>query len=320
MSQRAQVCIRHWTSWPVDELLAECLQALGGIERFVHAGQVVVIKPNITADAPSESGGTTHVELVEALVRLVQPCAPGRLVVAEGTGKFGIQQETAFLHGGWREMAARTGVELYNLDAGPHRDISLPNGRYGKPLPVAELILDCDVLITVPCLKTHPSCDYTVSIKNGFSHIHQLKRSEVHSEYRIEEVLTDLARIRKPDLCVVDAWDGAEGVAGGTNFDHPAGARLLLAGADPVAVDVVSREVMGLHAPTRYLNWAIQDGVGCGRPGADRRGGRSAGRVPAPFSHPPRRAAATHQERHPLRPGRLQRLPHRGGDDALSLL
>lgn len=249
-------------------MLAECLQDLGGMSAFVHPGQMVVIKPNITADAPEDSGGTTHVALVEAIVREVQACAPRRLVVAEGTGMFGLAHETAFVHGGWREMAARTGVELYNLDAGPHTVFCLPDGRYAGELPVADILLQADVLITVPLIKTHITTDYTVAIKNGFAHVPQATRTKIHGQHMVENALVDINRIRKPDLTVVDGYDGADGIAGGVKFDRPAKARLMLVGADPVAVDVISRQLMCMTYRTRYLEWAAADGLGVADPAA----------------------------------------------------
>ncbi len=263
--ERTAVALRHWTDFDaLDQVLATCLADLGGMEHFVRPGQTVVIKPNLTADAPASSGGTTHVEIVEALVRQAQRCRAGRVVVAEGTGAFGASHETAFLHGGWREMAARTGVELYNLDVGPHTDIVLDHPRYPFPMPFSKLVLEADVFITVPWLKTHISADYTVALKNSYCLVPQWKRSEIHSQYLLEEALVDINRIRKPDLTVVDGWDGAEGVAGGNSFRRPAGARLMLLGADPVAVDVVSRALMEQTVRTRYLEWAIEEGLGVG--------------------------------------------------------
>jgi len=264
-NHRAVVALQRWPELSdVDRVLERCLTDLGGMARFVKPGQRVVLKPNLTANAPADSGGATHVELVEALIRLVQPCQPGRIVVAEGTGAFGTAHETAFPTGGWREMAARTGVELFNLDHGPHQEMTLEKPRYPHPLPFSQLILDADVFITVPCLKTHLGCDYTVALKNAYGQTPQWKRSEIHAQGLLEEALVDLNRIRKPDLAVVDGYDGAEGIAGGMAFDRPAGARVLIAGADPVAVDVVSREIMGLTYPTRYLTWAVEKGVGVG--------------------------------------------------------
>ncbi len=68
------VSLHRWTDFArLDQVLATCLADLGGSERFVRPGQTVVLKPNITANAPSRSGGTTHVELVEALIRFPHP-------------------------------------------------------------------------------------------------------------------------------------------------------------------------------------------------------------------------------------------------------
>jgi len=262
---RTRVSLRRWAELAdVDAVLARCLADLGGMEAFVRPGQTVVIKPNITANAPAESGGTTHPELVEAIVRQVQRCQPSRIVVAEGTGAFGTTHESAFPTGGWREMARCTGIELWNLDAGPFVEVGLEKPRYPGIIPFSQLLYEADVFITVPCLKTHLNTDYTVVLKNAYGQTPQWKRSEIHGDYLLEKALVDLNRIRKPDLCVVDGFDGAEGIAGGTDFERPAHARLMLVGTDPVAVDVISRELMCFTARTRYLNWAIEDGVGIG--------------------------------------------------------
>ncbi|MHB1319795.1 MAG: DUF362 domain-containing protein [Anaerolineae bacterium] len=230
----------------------------------MEPGGTIVIKPNLTANAPSSSGGTTHVELVEALVVAARAWRPARIVVAEGTAAFGPTHESAFPDGGWREMAARQGVELYNLEAGEHVPVRLDRPRYPHPLPISRLVLEADLFITVPLLKTHVSADYTVALKNSFALTPQATRTEVHRRYLLEEALVDINRMRAPDLVIVDGWDGAEGIAGGTDFRRPAGARVMLAGNDAVAVDVISRELMGLQMRTRYLEWAIEDGVGCG--------------------------------------------------------
>jgi uncharacterized protein (DUF362 family) len=185
-------------------------------------------------------------------------------VVAEGTAAYGTTHGSAFPDGGWREMAARQGTELYNLEAGEHMQVTLSNPGYPHSLPISRLVVEADLFISVPLLKTHVSADYTVALKNSFALTTQAVRTEVHRHYLLEEALVDINRMRAPDLIVVDGWDGAEGIAGGTDFKRPAGARVMLAGNDAVAVDVISRELMGLRMRTRYLEWAIEKGVGCG--------------------------------------------------------
>jgi uncharacterized protein (DUF362 family) len=244
------------------------LADLYGTSAPVGPGATIVIKPNLTANAPSITGGTTHVELVEALVVAARAWHPARIVVAEGTAAYGTTHESAFPDGGWRDMAARQGIELYNLETGEHVQVTLNHPRYPHPLPISRLVLEADLFISVPLLKTHVSADYTVALKNSFALTPQATRTEVHRRYLLEEALVDINRMRAPDLVIVDGWDGAEGIAGGTDFEKPAGARVMLAGNDAVAVDVISRELMGLRMRTRYLEWAIDEGVGCGDPNA----------------------------------------------------
>jgi uncharacterized protein (DUF362 family) len=246
----------------------DLLTDLYGSSAPVAPGAMIVIKPNVTANAPSHTGGTTHVELVEALVVAARAWQPARIVVAEGTAAYGISHDSAFPDGGWREMAARQGIELYNLEAGEHVQVTLDRPRYPHPLPISRLVLEADLFVTVPLLKTHVSADYTAALKNSFALVPQATRTEVHRRYLLEEALVDINRMRAPDLIVVDGWDGAEGIAGGTDFKRPAGARVMLAGNDAVAVDVISRDLMGLHMRTRYLQWAIDERVGCGDRGA----------------------------------------------------
>ena len=72
--------------------------------------------------------------------------------------------------------------------------------------------------------------------------------------------------MRSPDLIIVDGLVGAEGIAGGVGFQHPVHAEVMLAGDDPVAVDVVARDLMMMTWRTRNLQWAIEDGLGIGDP------------------------------------------------------
>jgi len=267
-------------------LLSALLDDLYGEHPPLSAGGTIVIKPNLTANAPANSGGTTHVELVEAVISAVRAWEPARIVVAEGTGAFGATHDSAFPTGGWREMARRQGVELYNLDAGEHVVVSLPRPRYPHLLPISRLILEADLFISVPLLKTHISADYTLALKNSFALTPQVKRSEIHRQYLLEEALVDINRVRPADLVIVDGWDGAEGIAGGTDFERPAAARVILAGNDPVAVDVIGRRVMGLKLRTRYLEWAVAEGVGCGDPAAIRLCGPEPEGLCHPFATP----------------------------------
>ena len=266
-AQRARVAILDWPSLDaVDGVLDRLLALMGGLERFVRPGQYVLIKPNLVAGAPPESGGTTHVELIEALVRRVQRLGPGRLVVAEGAAVADPARTFELL--GYRAMADRTGVELVDLDHAEHDPRPLADPRYPGTLEVARPILECDVLISVGCLKTHINAGITVALKNAFGTITQEARTRIHREYRLEECLCDLCRIRPPDLVIIDGLVGADGVAGGADFSRPANARLMLAGDNAVATDAIGARVMRQDVHIRTMDWAAEYGMGPNDPAA----------------------------------------------------
>jgi len=256
-----RVAIVDWCELAnVESALDQVLALMGGLDRFVKPGQYVLVKPNLVAGAPAETGGTTHVELVEALVRRIQALRPGRLVVADGAAVADAPGTWKLL--GYQAMAERTGVEMVDLDRVPHRAVPLDDPVYPGVLAVAEPILECDTLISVPCLKTHVVCGFTVAIKNAFGTVDQATRTRLHREYRVEEAIVDLNRIRTPDLYVVDGLIGSQGCAGGADFVHPADARLMLASDNPVALDAVAVHLMEQNPNVRYLHWAAEKGLG----------------------------------------------------------
>jgi len=261
---RARVAILDWPGLEdLDSVLDRLLALMGGLERFVRPGQYVLIKPNLVAGAPASTGGTTHVELVEALVRRVQRLRPGRLVVAEGAAVADPVRTFELL--GYRAMADRTGVELIDLDHAEHVPAPIADPVYPGVLEVARPILECDVLISVPCLKTHINAGITVAIKNTYGMVSQEARTRIHREYRLEECICDLSRIRPADLVVVDGLIGTQGVAGGADFTMPAGAKLMLAGDNVVAMDAVAARVMRQSPRIRSLDWAAERGLGPNR-------------------------------------------------------
>ena len=289
---RARVAMLDWTSMAdLDAVLDSLLALMGGLQRFVKPGQYVLVKPNMVAGAPPESGGTTHVELVEAIVRRIQRLSPRRLVVAEGAAVADPPRTFELL--GYRAMADRTGVELIDLDHAEHDPRPLPDPQYPGVLEVARPILECDTLISVGCLKTHINAGITVALKNAFGTITQEARTRIHREYRLEECLCDLCRIRKPDLIIVDGLVGADGVAGGADFSRPADARLMLAGDNAVAVDAIGARVMRQDVRIRSMDWAAEHGMGPNDPAEIEVVGLTVEQASRPFLSPGAHLAGT---------------------------
>jgi len=233
----------------VLEALELCLELLGGIGRFVRPGDRVLLKVNLLLGVPPERAVTTHPSVVRAMAELVKR-AGGEPWIGDASGVYGLTGK-ALRVAGFAAAAEATGARLVNFEQAGSRKIDLPASRILEAVYVARPVLECDVLISLPKLKTHQYTRMTGAIKNSFGFIPGGVKSQVHmiarTEERFCEALVDIFEIRKPDLCVIDAVEGMEGQ--GPTAGRPIRSALLLAGTDPVALDAVASSAMGIDDP-----------------------------------------------------------------------
>lgn len=241
--------------------LKDCLNLQGGINNFIKKGDIVFIKPNLTAGYPSESGATTDVRLVECLAKLVKTCNPKKIIVGEGAGTE-IDTRIAFDKLGYRAMAERTGVELLDCDRDKYVNVEVKDALYKQKFKVAQILLYCDVFISVPVLKPHSFTGITVALKNSFGLIPDKDKIEVHRSGKLEEAIVDINSVRAADLIVVDGLVAAEGIAGGSDFSHPIRRNLIIMGQDPVATDAICVKLMDHNPRILHIRWAAEKGIG----------------------------------------------------------
>ncbi|MBQ3864480.1 MAG: DUF362 domain-containing protein [Clostridia bacterium] len=238
------------------------LDALGGLKKFIKPGQSVFIKPNLTAAQEEITGGVTDLRMCRALIELIQEeTEHGHLMVGENTGQGGVIGRYFISHG-WAKMCEDMGVELVDFEKDEWGEYPLPDAMFLDVVHLPKKVVEADVYITLPILKNHDTVCITAAIKNSFGLISMIDRRETHRANAIEQCIVDIARIRKPDLCIVDGRIGMEGIAGGSHFDHPRYANRIIIGADPVAVDVVCTHIMEQNPRVRYLQWAEEYGIG----------------------------------------------------------
>jgi len=248
----------------IKRRLKEGLDSLGGIAKFIKPGQSVFIKPNLSAAQEEITGGVTDIRLCRALLELIkEECRPGHLMIGENNFQGGIIGRYFKSHG-WVELCEQFGAELVDFEVEPEswKRYPLKDAMFLEEVCLPRKVVEADVYITLPVLKNHDSVCVTAAIKNSFGLIPMIDRRETHRYSAIEQVITDIARIRKPDLSIVDGRIGMEGIAGGSHFDHPRFANRLIIGDDPVAVDVVCAHLMEQNPRVRYLQWCEEYGIG----------------------------------------------------------
>jgi len=198
----------------VKEAIDRTFDNLGGISKYIKPGMKVLLKINLLMKKKPQEATTTHPVFVEALTRAVQE-AGGIVTIADSPG--GLYTEKA-LKGvysicGIEETAKRTGAIL-NYDTG-FEEVSFPDGKITKSFMVIKPVIDADLIITVPKLKTHGMTLFTGAVKNLFGVIPGTYKAEYH--FRMPDkkdfcsMLVDLCQCVKPSLAIMDAIVGMEG-------------------------------------------------------------------------------------------------------------
>lgn len=240
------VSIRAATDYQPDSMLQHLrllLEPLGGMQAYVKPGQKVLLKPNMLAGKPPEQAVTTHPELVRGVIRLVQE-AGGVVLVGDSPG-FGRPEQVVRKCGIW-DVIQETDVGFAPFAESVN--VSTKSGTF-QHLELAQDILDADVIINLPKLKTHQMMGMTCGVKNLFGAVVGMRKPRLHlqagtSKEYFALMLLELAEFIKPALTIVDGIVGMEGDGPGSGDPVQIGA--LLAGANALAVDTVAFELLGL--------------------------------------------------------------------------
>jgi uncharacterized protein (DUF362 family) len=120
-----------------------------------------------------------------------------------------------------------------------------------KDIEVLKALFECDVFINIPIAKHHGTTLVTGALKNMMGVLTRASNVTFHlgsgernnPEY-LGQCIADLNLVRKPDLIVMDAsvimvTNGPSGPGEIERFDN------VLAGTDPVAMDVLASDYVG---------------------------------------------------------------------------
>ena len=247
----------------IRSALKRALDPLGGIEAFVKPGQRVLLKPNLLSAKDPLRAITTHPMLVEAVAEEVQRVGANPFVGdSPGGAVRGIKRVWA--NTGMEEMAQRAGLELVNFEASGSKGIKF--GAY--TFYIAKPVLEADVIINLPKLKTHSLTLLTCAVKNMFGVMPGFRKGEQHKRYpkpgEFARMLVHLYKLVTPSLTIVDAVLAMEG--NGPSSGQPRWLKMLMAGEDAVAVDAAVGRVIGF--PDGFVDTtriATEMGLGEGR-------------------------------------------------------
>lgn len=242
----------------VDRMVREVVALAGGLDRLVHPGATVIIKPNLVAPVAPERGATTDPRVCKSLADQVRELG-GRAIIAESSA-IGGDTEEAIRVCGYEPLRAQ-GYEVLDLKKEKLVTVPVPRGTVLKELKLPEVVVRADAIISVPKMKTHDQALATLAIKNMKGLLPDTLKKQFHTTFGVFRAMADLNSVVKPAFSVVDGIIAQEGL--GPVFGSPIEMDLLVAGRDPVAVDTVAGLIMGIEpAGMETSTYASQLGLG----------------------------------------------------------
>jgi len=222
---------------------------LDGIKSFrlEVMGKRVLLKPNLV-EYERDTVINTHPSVIGAAIEAFLKLGAKEVRVGEGPGH---RRDTdgLLLASGLYPFLRDTKTQFVDLNLDDIRRVPLQSDFMGiDSLYFADSVLQTDLLVSMPKLKTHHWAGMTLSMKNLFGIVPGLKygwpKNFLHW-HGINESIIDINSTVRSHFAIVDGIVGMEGNGPIQGTPKPVG--VLVFGDDPVAVDATCARVAQLN-------------------------------------------------------------------------
>lgn len=248
-----------------DEDLLSYLRHLWDISQMPDpSGKNILLKPNLLDEIEGDYA-STNPKVVSAVIDLLKELGAGTILVGEGSA---FRRDTYSLvrSSGLAQVLESHGVGFIDLNYDELLAIKVRDGwiRNTDTLWLPKHVMEADIIVSIPKLKTHHWAGVTLSIKNLLGILpgsrYGWPKNIIHIN-GINPTILGLYQSLPPVISIVDGIIGMEG--NGPLFGKPIQHGLLAMGSDPLAVDVICTQLMGFSIESiPYLNGAVSAGIG----------------------------------------------------------
>ena len=251
----AKVVLSKAEGYSTEDINSSVEKSLDALDLdIVFNCESVVIKPNLCYYWDYSTGQTTDPRVVSSIVDWIRKKAKKKvsICVAEADAS-AMRTRHAFKMLGYKKMAREKNLELVNLSKGEilKKEVIVQGEKL--VLPVHKLLLDSDLIINVPALKTHRTMGFSCALKNMFGAIAKPRKYSYHN--MLAQTIVAINKIVASDIVVVDGIIAAGKV--------PKKMGIIITGDDALATDLIAADIVG-HRPSKvsYLKLAKKEGIG----------------------------------------------------------
>jgi len=288
----------------IKEMVTTAVTMAGGFEGMIKDGMTVIIKPNLVTSIdytlpgwqgrplnPEVNGTTTDYRVARAIVELVRQYNPnGKVYIMEGSS---MDTKACFKQLNYTPEYI-PGVDEFiaiESDSGDWRDynsdkltkVTVKDALVESEIYMNKRYYDADVIISVPCLKTHWTEVVSGSVKNvgigatpaniyGTEPVNNNRANVLnHDKVWLDQWIHDFFMAKPVDFTIID---GLQGIQNGPTpcYDQTRttdiaqdqmNTRLIVASKDCIAADTIESLIMEWDpAAVGYLGYLETSGAG----------------------------------------------------------
>lgn len=242
----------------VKNKITEGLAFFGGLKAFINENDRVFIKLNCVGPFEAEKAITTHPVFTKAVIQLVKEITPNIVIGDNPATKdliFTLKKN------GLYDVIIEENLEIIN----GREFTTITNSKCNiyDEFQVSKAMVDVDVMINLPKLKTHSLAYMTGAQKNLFGFIFGLNKAGWHvkasNPLEFGEAINDLygaildAYKDKKIINIMDGITGLEG-EGPSSGGIPKQANAILISPDAISLDRVAVELVHLDNAKLFIN------------------------------------------------------------------
>ena len=249
----------------IDSTYETCREA---VDRAFEAfpidvrGKKVAVKMNaLKAGDPHTHAYVTDYRILRAVLEKLETMGPGEIVAGDsvGTESYG-NSEYVFEQTRLKETAGS-----YYRNFNKNLKVLELEKPFKRKVAVLKDVVDADVYISVPKMKTHGLTILSGSVKNNFGLLTGAQKAWYHyNSIKPEvfaEILIEMYKVRPPDLVIMDGIMAMEGY--GPSSPEVRWVNKVVASDNAVALDTVLAKIIGFqvdHVPYLRLARAMELG------------------------------------------------------------
>ena len=240
-------------------------QCLDQIEFPDLTGKNVLLKPNVGREAAPRIAINTNPDVVEAVFTYLKNRFTAKFFIGDSP-IINTDTNKAFEQSGYADLLKNEELHFINLDDKSPLEMDIPDGKILKKIKLTGYLNEMDYIISLPVLKFHMHCGASLSFKNLKGLIYKKNKRNLHhlrapelieqmgaSGIKVKELdiaISDLSRVIKPDLAIIDASIAMEGM--GPSSGNPVKMDTIIASKNFLAADMIA---LALTQP----DWTLKD-------------------------------------------------------------